>query len=231
MRRNRKKQKSGKTSKALMAEIRSNDTVDSRLMQPGTDTLLWSVLSGSPPRFGHNNKFDNKVHNVVQMSSRGSVLASDPVVPRFLGLQFNATTDLTNFGDFNAIFDQYRIMELETWIYPQNTGVTAVNVSNYYTVIDYDDANTPGSTIELLQFTNVTKNAVTQGVYRKWRPHIASAVYSGAFTSFANEKSTWIDVASGSVQHYGIKLALDPSAGTVNLIVDVRIWVQFRNVR
>jgi len=66
---------------------------------------------------------------------------------------------------------------------------------------------------------------------RKWRPHIATAAYSGVFTSFKNEPSTWIDVASPGVQHYGLKVAADvTSTNSVAIKMFVRVWVQFRNV-
>jgi len=102
---------------------------------------------------------------------------------------------------------------------------------NLYSVIDYDDANALTTVAGALAYTNVIVTPMTNGHYRKWRPHIAVGAYSGAFTSFKNEVSNWIDVASPGVQHYGLKVVADvTSINTLSIKMFSRVWVQFRNV-
>lgn len=167
----------------------------------------------------------------MQMKNLTTVLTGNASVPTFLGQSFNASSHVNQWSSFNTIFDQYRIVEIEAWIIPGMTGTTTTNnqTQSLYSVTDYDDAATPSSTDNLLQYTNVVVSPSTNGHYRRWRPHVAVATYSGAFTSFANEVSPWIDVASGSVAHYGLKLGLDAGA-VISVQLYVRMHLQFRNV-
>jgi len=71
----------------------------------------------------------------------------------------------------------------------------------------------------------------TDSHYRKFIPHVAVASYSGTFTSFTNEVAPWIDIASPSVQHYGLKTACTPTTAVVQYTARARLSVSFRNVR
>lgn len=57
---------------------------------------------------------------------------------------------------------------------------------------------------------------------------MAVAVYSGAFTSFANAPSSWIDSGSPNVQHYGLKAAVTATAAVQTYNLQVRARVSFR---
>jgi len=137
-----------------------------------------------------------------------------------------------------AFFDQYRIMAVSVRFAPQYTGAYFVNGSinpRLYTVLDYDDANTPTSIGYLQQYASCITAMPDQGITRVLRPRIALANYSGAFSSFSNVEPTWIDVASPNTQHYGVKYAIDVGAGGQTTIqsysVDVVLYVEFRSVR
>jgi hypothetical protein len=204
------------------------------LQRTGIDSLTWNQLSEAIPRFGRAGRFDNRIHNVIQTSAPVALFTSNSTLATFVGLQFNASNDIAQFSSWAAVFDQYRIMEIEVWVY--STLQFGGSPSTYnpgqslYTVNDYDDANTPSTISQLCQYENVMVTPISNGHYRKWRPHCASAVYSGAFTSFANEVSPWIDVASASVQHYGLKAGVDVTNSAIQFNRATRIWVQFRNV-
>jgi len=43
---------------------------------------------------------------------------------------------------------------------------------------------------------------------RTLQPRVANALYSGAFTSFGQVKNQWVDMASQTVQHYGLKYGI-----------------------
>jgi cellobiose phosphorylase len=145
-------------------------------------------------------------------------------------------TDLAQYSSFSAIFDQYRITDIEVWLIPGlSTSALQSGVSgNYYTVTDYDDDTTPTSSTALTQYTNVMQTPLNQGQYRRWKPHVAEALYGGgAFTSYGNIPAPWIDVASNSVKHYGFKAisAGAASSGTViSFQLIVRIHFECRNV-
>jgi hypothetical protein len=224
-----------KSPRVKMSTQKDLNTQNSTLHIRGSDSLTWNALAEAIPRFGNISARDNKVHNVTQSTNLGTVLTSSASIDSFYALAITATSHITQFSSWAAVFDQYKINEVEVWFVPAPTTNTITNcgLSSMYTVIDYDDALTPSATTQLLQYENLMVSPVINGHYRKWRPHIAVAAYSGAFTSFKNEASDWIDVASNSVQHYGIKAGISAaanSATTVNLNLFLRIWVQFRNV-
>jgi hypothetical protein len=217
--------------------LQSIDTNSANMYNNRSDTQIWNVDSGYPPRFGHNNKFDGKIHNITQFSGHQAAFATNSTTPSFYSTQFNLNY-LNQVASFQAIFDQYRIMEIEVWIHPEGspsgTALTGVYQGSLYTVIDYDDSNALTSTAQATQYENCTVTPLqTCGVYRKFRPHQAAATYQGTFAGFQNEVSTWNDVAYPAIQHYGLKLAADPTptAGAVQYVIDTRVWVQFRNIQ
>ena len=125
-----------------------------------------------------------------------------------------------------TLFDQYRIEEVEVWLEPDDPRDTGSS-SPLATGVDIDDANVP-TTFD--QVADKQGSLVSSGLaarYHRWVPHVAVAVYSGAFTSFANSPPMWIDVGSPNVQHYGLKAASTAlRAQSMNL--SVRAKVSFR---
>jgi len=148
-----------------------------------------------------------------------------------------AGSGCVGFADYITVFDQYRIMAVSVTFSPRLAmGMfTSSDVNpRLWTVIDYDDATVIGrSTIQ--QYETLVTSPPATGVTRVLQPHIASAVYSGGTTSYANDTNRWIDAASNTVQHYGIKAVLENgSVSQTNLqsyVIDAFIYVQFRNSR
>jgi hypothetical protein len=160
--------------------------------------------------------------SLVQASMTTSV-----TVPVYGNLYF-ALSQCATAASYTALFDQYRIEQLEVWIEPLSD-TTAVATTGLASAIDLDDANAPSSYGDVADRQGAILATTLVGQYHKWKPHIAVATYSGAFTSFANEPSGWIDVASPSVQHYGLKMATQGADGatrTMNTIC--RAVVSFR---
>jgi len=178
---------------------------------------------------------DNKVYNFVQSTAPGTIFTS-AVVPTFYSTNFTATTHINQFSSFAAVFDQYKITELEVWLTPSGPGTAPGYVQattmKLYTVIDYDDSANLASTNAALQYQNVQIGRLDDGHYRRWRPHCAVAGYGGAFSSYLNIPAPWIDVASTAVQHYGLKIALDATTAANDVRIDmlIRVHVSFRNV-
>jgi hypothetical protein len=209
------------------------DKQNARLKQTSPDSLTWNVVDESIPRFGRSSRFDNNIFNIVQTTNIGTVLTSSATLPVFGSLYFTANAHISQFSSFSAVFDQYRIMEIEVWLQPTTSAATSLgsNTSTFCSVIDYDDSNTPLTMSSLYQYENTILGNTANGHYRKFRPHIATAAYTGSFSGYENQKSQWIDVASSTVQHYGVKMGIDVS-NNVSVLVQcfARLWVQFRNV-
>lgn len=183
----------------------------------------------SMPEFNNTLKNDNKVHRFIQSLDFGQIFTTSTTLPTFFARSFSLN-DVQQVTSFQSLFDQYRIDQLELWLYCDTAA--SINTTNpiYYSVVDYDDANTPSALGSLQQYTNVIQTTLHDGHYMRFQPHIAAAVYSGAFTSFSNRKSDWIDSGSPGVQHYGIKVGVNVTASQISLRLQCRIHFSCRNV-
>jgi len=199
---------------------------------PG-DGKTWSIISQGMP----NMKFkfpDNKPMRFVQS---GQVLNAFDNSAGETGYALNFTLNqMQNVSALTSLFDQYRIEKVEVWILARNGGV-ALGASAFYgqllSVIDYDDSTTI-SAAQAEAYSNCVISDARVGHYRAFVPHIATAAYSGTFTSYANENSPWIDCASSTVQHYGLKAvvtAADVGADVLHFNVFFRLHAVLRNVR
>jgi hypothetical protein len=216
--------------RAARRRVSQNKSSGSSLTYRGTMTKTWNIQSMSMPEYNNTLKRDNKVHSFIQSLDFGNVVTTSNTVPTFYSRAFTFN-DVQQVTSFTSLFDQYKIDLLEIWFQPE-VNLTSGAVSNpfWYSVVDYDDATTPTGLNQLQQYTNVIETTFRDGHYMRFQPHVAVAAYSGAFTSFLNQKSTWIDSASPSVQHYGIKAGMNVTPSTINLHLCVRIHFSCRNV-
>jgi hypothetical protein len=216
----------------MSRRARQNKTPKSSLDLKPT-TINWNASAERAPAFTNTIKRDNRPYTVMQTSAQGTILTSNNITPQFFAKQWN-TSDLVQFSSYAAVFDQYKIEKVEFWLTPFGTACAPGYPNNVriYSVIDYDDSTTPSSVSALQQYENAVTTRCTDGHYVKFRPHIAVAAYGGAFTQFMNKECDWIDVGSTGVQHYGLKVGIDPTAasGSLNLDMITRITVSFRNV-
>jgi len=198
-----------------------------------TSTVNWNVNAVPVPRFNNTLAHDNRPYNVIQTSNQGVVLTSDAALPKFFTKNFS-TSDIIQFANFAQVFDQYKINRIECWLVPYGpaTVIGYNNSTKIYSVVDYDDSNTPASNTALQEYQNCVTTRTCDGHYISFKPHIAVAAYGGAFTQFKNEPSGWIDCASGAVQHYGVKLGIDNTTANGDCKIDMftRVHVSFRNV-
>jgi len=119
------------------------------------------------------------------------------------------------------------------WFQPRISATTAAsqNVGLFASVIDYDDAASPSSVQALLDYQNVVYASGTVGHYRRFKPHVAVAAYTGAFTGYSNVTSPWIDAASTTVAHYGVKTGWTVTDTAYSMDILVRLRTSWRNVR
>jgi len=152
-------------------------------------------------------------------------------VPTFLGQPFSLSSNVQNATAYTALFDEYKIDEIEVWINPNPLTTLAASTQRglYSSAVDYDDANTPGTISTVSDKQNSLTTAVTENHYHKFVPRFAYGTYSGTFTSFGSTTG-WIDCASPSVQHYGLKIASSATAGGIQFVsLTVRLTVSFRS--
>lgn len=139
----------------------------------------------------------------------------------YYGFSMFFTLDtIPTFASYVSAYDRFNIQKVVVKIYPvctSSTGQDIVNPSNsqcngfLHWVIDSEDANLPSAsdlgvdTLRRRPSYRMVNLARSRPMTRTVMPRIALGAYSGAFTSYANRKPGWIDTASPSVQHYGLK--------------------------
>jgi len=171
----------------------------------------------------------NKVHTFTRTFAGPGI--TSPTVTDLLGALNFTLSALPSSTDFTSLFDQYRIAQVSIKFFPVAGVGTGSNP--LVTVIDYDDSNTPSSVSDLYQYDSLQMNQPGTVFTRTLVPKTSTAVYSGAFTSFASApNSLWIDVASPNVQYYGLKYGITAVTGaTANWSTLIEYIVQLRNVR
>lgn len=212
-------------------DLLSNASRDSRPLHVSVDNNLFMTCPSdieSIPR----GLSQQKVFNVTGAYETFSVLTTSTTLDSH-SENYIQLSNLNQSSSWTAVFDQYRIVRAEARFIPHTAGVTTSPfVAGVLTsVIDYDDATNIGSQAAALDYQNELTVATGQPFIRTFTPHAAAALYSGAFSSFGNVASPWIDAASPNVQHYGIKLYAPPQNAVVTYDMTVKLWLQFRNVR
>jgi hypothetical protein len=171
---------------------------------------------------------DNIIHDVWQTAERGNILTSSAGGEVDIAIQYQIS-QIAGIASWLAVFDQYRIVEIESWLTPSSS--TQINVDNFrwLSVVDYDDTTTP-SFNALLQYSNVTDSGRTEGVYRRFRPHVLiSQVQTGGPNQSKNELFSWTDSAFSTVLAFGIKVSMTATSTSVVMAERVRFHLQFRN--
>lgn len=191
-----------------------------------TTAADWSMVSG---RVAHMNdpREDGRVFNFVESTTQESAFSSSTSIPVGVGA-YITLGGLPNATTYAALFDQYRITQVEIWAMP--TGSVAPEESALFkSVVDYDNTTTTATTSFFDSYSNTHTTTLLNGHYRRFSPHIAMAAYGGAFTSYANKSMQWIDCASTAVQHYGVKYYIDTTTAVVPVDLIWRVWIQFKN--
>jgi hypothetical protein len=147
-----------------------------------------------------------------------------------IGIYFTLA-QLPGYTNWTSIFDQYCIPLAVLQIRGgENVGTnTGGPPPRMYSALDHDDANLI-SVATIREYASCKEQRIFESVTRVVYPRIATAAYSGAFTSFANERH-WIDAASPSVQHYGAKVSIeaDTRATVGEYLIRYTVYYAFRN--
>lgn len=195
-------------------------------------------------------------HHFKRSFSASFVLSGAAANP-YYNITYVTLDSLPDYTNFTALFDQYKINFVKVQFHPpyvtgsgaQPLAATATTafrpMIRLHSAVDLDDATPPTIVDTLRQYetymvTDLTAPSMPpQGYVRKFRPHAAIAMYSGAFTSYGNVVGQWIDAASPGVQHYGLKYALenysaDGLAATqvvdISIPITVTVWLSCRSV-
>jgi len=151
-------------------------------------------------------------------------------VPTLIAQQFQFA-DVDQYAALTAVFDQYKINMIECWIEPQGSNSNISNAGRYASVIDLDDVTALASVGSALDYQTCLVSGGQSCQYRKFRPHVAVAAYTGAFGGFKNEPASWIDTSSSTVKHYGLKAVFEPTSSTMAYDLTLKYHISLRQVR
>lgn len=211
----RSKQRGSKKSKARLAR---EGQIISR---------LFDNVAGRPqPNNGIS--LDQGITLEVSVASQAFITSSATSgLPTYASSYIYTVQFATALTPLLTVFDQYKFEQVEAWIECQAPNGTG-SVPELYSAVDLDDANIPTSVGQIQDKQGSIVSGGLAGHYHKWRPHMAVAVYSGAFTSFENAAAGWIDSASPNVQHYGLKVATLSTGGAFAYTLVLRAVISFR---
>lgn len=174
--------------------------------------------------------------NTVYDAQLDAVLTSeiDNYHTTAIGATFNsyifALNLMLNNNEYTGLFDEYRVNLVELWLVPITSAQGTTIFSTVYSAIDKDDGNIPVNvqTVAAKQDSIICNGGA--GIYHRFIPSVADALYAGAFTSFGNVPSNtkWIDCASPGVQHYGVKMAFAGTAGAITYRVSTKMHCTFK---
>jgi hypothetical protein len=208
---------------------KSNQKSKSKQKLPN-DGVTFAVAGTGLPHSHIPKSIDNQVYNICQSYQAPANVTTSTSINTY----GNANMNLSLFDQASslaAVFDQYRIKTVESWICPRTIQSTTAP-SAYASVIDYDDSNNLTTYQLALDYQNCVESTIYQGHYRRWEPHSAVAAFaSGVFTSYGNVKGQWIDAASTGVPFYGLKIAALPTTVATPIDIIFKVHFQFRNIR
>jgi len=200
-------------------------------VKEASDGATWTISNPVPgSRLGQG--ISNKPYKFVQEYALGTLVTTSNAATTY-GSAYFTIGGLDQVSALASVFDQYKIDEIECWVQCQYGSSIPDGIDVLWaTVIDYDDANNLTTYASALDYVNVVQTPINTFHYRRWRPHVAVATYSGTFTSYANVVAPWIDFTSQAVQHYGLKIAAQTTPGNAHPIVAwARLHISVRNVR
>jgi hypothetical protein len=143
------------------------------------------------------------------------------------GLYGYSTTfdQITDYTSCQNLYDRYKISKV-TWHIKGNTQpplpAASPSASYLFACIDFDDGSAPSSVAVVGNYDNAVIATASEDLLITYKPKVALAAYSGAFTSYASQGDQWIDMGSPSVQHYGLKIGVSQSTST-----NVNAWLVF----
>ncbi len=134
------------------------------------------------------------------------------------------------YSSLAQVFDEYMITLVEALIEPQVSETTsaATAVGTLASVVDIDDGNTPSSISALQNYSTLQQCNGTMRHYHRWVPTVSINALGTGYVSVSN---VWCDMASGTVQHYGLKAASGADAQVAQTYeISYKLHVTYRTL-
>jgi len=187
---------------------------------------------------GQFNSASASVNNVGSATNVAQYITQSSSTFTYFAIPFRLD-DIPQVATYAALFDRYKIKKVIVHFKPMfNVGDVKTDQSaigfpqTFLTTIDYDDANVPTSLDVVRDYQMCREHNFYKPFSIELTPKIAISAYNGSFGAFANT-SSYIDIASANVQHYGIKGALSVAQSTIGQAwtVSAEYIIDFKNIR
>jgi hypothetical protein len=221
-RRNNRKQQRGQRSKR---QGMTDNPIEVR--KPGP----YSTISHNPPSVSKTYT----VRITTQTTTLLTATATSSQNPTYVF----SLGDLDSSTEFTGLFDQYRIECVCFKLLPMQNAIglqtnSTTTTVTPYVVVDYDDNNALTSAAQARSFESCIIVPPGRTCTRQFRPRIAVSAYTGSFGGFANLDAQWLDAASPTIQHYGVKLFIPGATAAQTMLqswtVEREYWISFRKV-
>lgn len=158
----------------------------------------------------------NRVYSFRRTANIG-IISSGLGSPTFGNVTISLS-NIPNSSDFINLFDAYRIVQITLDFLP--SVYTPSNDSTLYTVVDPDDGSVPTTIDQLRQFDTLQMAPGGKFLTRTYTPHVADGVYNGTTIvagGIGSPYSRWLDNAVNTIQHYGVKWAIDSTTAAAQV--------------
>lgn len=189
------------------------------------------------------NKIARQVHKYKRIVNMGTYTASQSpatgTVPARGAFSFNMNL-LPNVSEYSALYDQYKISGVSLKFIPKTNqfqGGTSgtpntIGYGQIVTAIDYDDAVTPITKDQLLEFGSSKVTRSNKEHKRYLKPKMLQEIYiNSSTTGRAPISAKWIDWSFPNAEHYGIKWFIDapvvPTPATDSSSISYDVYAVF----
>jgi len=131
-----------------------------------------------------------------------------------------------------STFDQFCIYEITVTITLASNATSYTTPVQVVTAIDYDNVASLGAYSEMYAYGTCQQSMITieNSLVRSLRPCVAPVLFGGTLSSATGISRSWVDsAASSTVQHYGFRLIMKPTASSVPVEVLFTGLFGFRN--
>jgi hypothetical protein len=190
-------------------------------------------LTDNPPRAIHTYNTascpEPRVTDTCVVRTLGhGVLAATAVSSGASSFNYSLANSALTAGQW----DQYKLLAVRVTVTPDQNAVglftnSTTSYTPLYMVIDYDDSTNITSVGQAEAYNNCVVLGAGESVSRLFQPRMALSAYTGAFGGFANVSDTWIDAASTSVQHYGVKFFIPGATAAQTLLPSWQVSTEY----
>lgn len=184
---------------------------------------------------------DKKVYSFQRTIRKNDIVGPiDGALPEertYGNIQFYLS-DLPNYGEFQNLYDQYKITGVKIKFYPPGLNFSQPRSNGeFYYFMDENDGNAPTSMTQIYERQNYNVKSLNDGKPFKVfiRPAVSAAYYQSAGLTSYGPKRAWLDTTSPNVPHWALKWAWDqePNAQASALYMHVvcTYYLKFKNVK